>query len=81
MQILIAKHWAEVRDLYRRVGGRTEGTEGAGNPIRRPTISTNLDPCGLPDYNPPTEKHAWAGQRPLAHMEQRTALFVLNGRK
>ena len=49
MQILTANHWTEVRDPYGRVRGRIEGTEGDGNPIGRPTVSTNLDPWELPE--------------------------------
>jgi hypothetical protein len=44
MQILTGKHWTKVEDHYGRVRGRIEGTEGHGNPIGRPTVSTNLDP-------------------------------------
>jgi hypothetical protein len=43
MHILTAKHWSKVEDSYGRVRGRVEGTEGDGQPIGRPTVSTNLD--------------------------------------
>lgn len=39
MQILTGKHWMEVWDPCRRVSRRTEGV---GNPLERPTVSTNL---------------------------------------
>ena len=39
----LSKEWREVRDPYRRLGGRTEGLEGDKNPKARPTVSTNLD--------------------------------------
>ena len=38
-----------------------EGTEGDCNPIGRVTLSTNLDPWELPETEPPTKEHAWAG--------------------
>lgn len=63
MQILTANHWTEVRDPYGRVRGRIEGAEGDGNPIGRPTVSTNLDPWELPETEPPTKEHTWAGPR------------------
>jgi hypothetical protein len=37
----------EVRNPYRRVGGRIEGPEGDGNPMGRLTVLTNLDPWEL----------------------------------
>jgi hypothetical protein len=33
--------------FYGRVRGRTQGTKRDGNPIGRPTVSTNLDPWEL----------------------------------
>jgi hypothetical protein len=48
MQIPTAKYWIEVEDPYERVRGRIRGCEGDGNPIGRPTVSTNLDPWGFP---------------------------------
>lgn len=39
MQILTGKHWMEVWDPCRRVSRRIEGD---GNPLGRPTVSTNL---------------------------------------
>ena len=56
MQILIAKHWTKVRDSYRQVRGRIEGTEGDDNPIGRPTVSANLNLWELPETKPPTKE-------------------------
>jgi hypothetical protein len=44
-------------DHYSRVRGRTEGAEGDGNPIGRPTVSTNLEPWDFPETEPPTKEH------------------------
>ena len=67
MQILTAKHWIEVGDLYGRVRGRIEGIEGDGNLTGEPTVlSTNLKLWELPEIGPPTKEHTWAGQRLLA---------------
>ena len=63
MQILTANHWTEVKGPYGRVRGRIEGEEGDGNPIGRPTLSTNLDPQELPETKPPIRDHTWAGLR------------------
>ena len=49
MQILTASHWTEDWDPYGRIRERIEGTEGDGNPIGRPTVSTNLDSWELPE--------------------------------
>jgi hypothetical protein len=50
------------------LGGKIEGTEGDGNPIGRPTVSTILDSSELPETKPTTEEHIWAGLRLLVHM-------------
>jgi hypothetical protein len=42
MQILTAKHWTEVTDLYGTVRARTEGAEGDGNPIGRTTVGVTF---------------------------------------
>ena len=39
----------ELRESYGRVGRRTEGPKGDRDSTGRPTVSTNLDPWGLPD--------------------------------
>jgi len=79
MPTLTAKHWTEVGDPHGRVRGRIEGTEGDGNPIGRPTVSTNPDSWELPETNSPTI-HGQTGPRLLVHMWQRTALSALSGR-
>jgi hypothetical protein len=69
------------RDPYGRVRGRIAGTEEYGNHIARSTVSTNLDPWGLPDTEPPTKEHPTpALVSPTAHMQERAAIFGLNGR-
>jgi hypothetical protein len=68
MQILTVKHYTEVGDTYGRVRGRIEGTKGDGNLIGRPIALTNLDPWELPETDPLTREHTWAGPRPMAHM-------------
>ena len=55
-------------DHYSRVRGRTEGAEGDGNPIGRPTVSTNLEPWELPETEPPTKEHRQPSVSTLAHM-------------
>jgi hypothetical protein len=57
MQMLTAKHWTETGDPYVRVRGRIEGTGDDVNPIGRPTVSTNLDPCELPETQPTTVEY------------------------
>ena len=79
MQILIAKHWTEVRDPYGRVRGRIEGAEGDGNPIGRPTVSTNLDPWELPETEPPTKEHTQAGLRPWGICSRRLPSLASEG--
>ena len=47
------------------IRGRTEGAEELCNPIgRSPTVSTNPDLWELPETEPPTKEHTWAGPRP-----------------
>jgi hypothetical protein len=43
VQIPPANHQTEAGDPYRRVGERIKSSEEDGNPIERPTLSTNLD--------------------------------------
>jgi hypothetical protein len=70
----------EVKDPCGRVRGRIEGTLGDDNPIRRSTVSTNLDPWELPETELPTKKHIQTGPRQPAHMHQRAALSGLSER-
>ena len=58
-------HWMEVGDLYGRVRGKIEGTEGDSNAIRRTTISTNLNQWEAPESEPPIKEHITAGPRLL----------------
>jgi hypothetical protein len=54
-----AKHWMELGESYGRVRGRIERTEGNRNSTRRPTVSSNLDPWGLSETEPPTKQIAY----------------------
>jgi hypothetical protein len=54
MQIPTIKPWTEVINPYGRVRGRTEGAEGAGKPIGRLTVSTNMDLWDSPRLKPST---------------------------
>jgi hypothetical protein len=47
---------------------RTEAAEGDGDPIGRPTVSTNRDPWELPETKPSTKEHTQAGPWFPAHM-------------
>jgi hypothetical protein len=40
----IAKHQSNIRNTYRKVGGRIDGPEVDCNPMGKPKESTNLDP-------------------------------------
>ena len=55
MQILTAKHWADVKGPYGRVKARTEGAEEDGNSIGRTTVSDNS--WELPETKPPVKEH------------------------
>jgi hypothetical protein len=68
MQILTSNHWMEVWDPYGRVRGMIEVAEVGGNSIGRTEVSSNPDPWELPETNPPTKEHTWAGLWPQAHM-------------
>jgi hypothetical protein len=64
------------RDSYETVRGRIKGTGGNSIPLRRRTVSTNLDSWELPETEPPTKEYTLACPRPQAHMEQRTKSFL-----
>lgn len=68
MQIPPAKHWTEVGDAYRKVGGRIDGHEGARNSTGRPKEPTNLDLWELYRTEPPNKERTGAEPRPPAHM-------------
>jgi hypothetical protein len=70
MKILTANHWIEVGDRYGRFRGRSEKTKGNCNLIGRTAVSTNPDPSELPETNPKTKEHTWAGSWPR-HMYSR----------
>jgi hypothetical protein len=65
---------------YGRVRGNSEGTEADGCTIERPTELTNLEPWELPETKLSTKDPTQAGPRPLAHIDQRTALSCLSAR-
>lgn len=48
--------------------GRIEAVEGEGDPIGRPTISTNLEPREHPETEPPTRQATWADLKPLTYI-------------
>ena len=62
---------------YGRVRGRIKAAEGNGNPIRRPTVSINLDPWKISETDLQDKEHAQAGPRRLAHMQYRNACLNL----
>ena len=67
MQLLTAKQWTEVGDLYGRVGVKVERTEGDSNLIGRTRVSTNLDLSELPEIKLLTKEHTWAAQSPCPY--------------
>jgi hypothetical protein len=75
MQIPTDKHWTEVRDSFGRVERRIEVLEGDKNSIGRPTESTNLDPWGLSETEPPTKEHTLVGLRPQNICSRHAAQF------
>ena len=58
-----------------------EEAEEEGEPIGRPTISTNMDPWDLSDTEPPTRQHTPADMRPPTHIQQRTTKSGLSQRR
>ena len=68
MAVLTTNHWIEVRDLYERVKGRTEGAEGDCNPIGGITMSTTLGSLELPETETKNKEHTWTGVCPQAHL-------------
>jgi hypothetical protein len=58
----------EVRNPCGKARGRIEGTGRGGNPIKRPTVSTNSDPWELPKTKPPTKEYTQASLRSSSHM-------------
>ena len=78
MQIYTVKLWTVFGEPFGRVRRLIEGPESDGNPTGRPTVSTNLDSCVLPETKLPTKEHTQASLRPLE--KQRTALSGPFGR-
>ena len=60
MQRPTAKHQAELKESCGRVGDRIERAGEVKDITRRPTESSNLDPWGLTETEPPTKEHAGA---------------------
>ena len=58
----------KLREARGRVVGRIEGLGGDKDSTRRPTESTNLDPWGLPETEPPTKELTWSELRPPVHI-------------
>jgi hypothetical protein len=56
--------WNGGQGPYGRVRGRIRDTEGDGNNIGRPTVSTNLDSWELPETKSPTKEHTGAALSP-----------------
>jgi hypothetical protein len=60
---------------YGRVGRMIEGPEEDRNPTGRPTLSSNLDPWGFSETEPPTKEPTQAELKSWID-----ALFSLSGR-
>ena len=56
------------------LGEKTERPEEDRHSTERTTVSVKLDPWGFPKTEASTKELAWAGPRPLAHMEQKCRL-------
>jgi hypothetical protein len=58
----------ELGESYGRVGGRIKKSKEDRASLGRRTESTNLNPWGLSETEPPTKEQAQAGPRSPAHM-------------
>jgi hypothetical protein len=76
-----ANHWTESRVPNGGARGRTERAEGVCNPIGEATMSTNKYPPELPGTKPPAREYAWRDPWIQPHIQQRTALLDINGRR
>ena len=56
-QILTPNQWTEVSDPCGWIRERLEEVEEEGDLVGRPAVSTNLDPQGLSDTEPPTRQN------------------------
>jgi hypothetical protein len=78
MKILTAKHWLRLgRNPYGRDRGRIERTEEDGNPIRSPTVPTNLYSWKFPEIESQTKEHTCAGLRPWHIYIRKLPSFIL----
>ena len=68
-QLLTPNQWSEVEDPCGWIKERLEEAEEEDDPIRRPTLSTNLDSWDLSDPQPPRRQHTLAGPRSLTHIQ------------
>jgi hypothetical protein len=80
MQIFIPNQWTEAADPCGCIGENLEEAE-EGNPIRRPTVLTNLDPWDLSETGPPTRQHTPSEIRPPTHIQERAARSGLSLRR
>ena len=80
MQILTPENWTKVRSSYGNFRGKNEGTEGDGNPIGRPTVSTNLDSWELPETKPHIIEHSLASPSTPGIYVSEASVSGLNGR-
>jgi hypothetical protein len=55
------------QDPYVRVRERTEGAEGGGNLIGRPTVSTHRDPSELPETKATNQREGMGWSMALTH--------------
>ena len=65
-----------LRESFRRVGGRIEGSKKDRKSTGRPTELTNLDPWGIPETEPLAKEQARVEPRPLAGMKQMMGSLV-----
>jgi hypothetical protein len=73
MQILTPNQWTEAAAPCGWIREKQEEAEEGGNPIRRPAVSTNLDPWDLSDTELRTRQHTQADMRFPTHIQQRIA--------
>jgi hypothetical protein len=78
--MLVANHWTEHRVHNGGAKERTEEAEDVCNPIRRAT-STKLTPFELPATKPPTKKYTCSDPWLQLPMQQKMALYGINGRR
>jgi hypothetical protein len=58
----------DLREYCGRVGEMNEGPEGDNNFTRRPTVSINIEPWGLPEFDASTKEEAWPQPMPFTIM-------------